>query len=77
MIEYVENSDSSKSPLKSTKSCTNDTVGMASDEALDIEVIEYSDEDPLQKMSIDPKDSTEPTDIEENLKNIIPQLITL
>lgn len=34
-------------------------------------------EDKLQKESIDHKDSTELTDIEENLKNLIPQLITL
>ena len=77
VIEYVGNSDSSKSSLKSTKSCTNDTVGMVSDEVLDIGVIEYSNEVPIQKESIYLQDSTELTDIEENLKNIIPQLITL
>ena len=71
------NSDSSKSSLKSTKSCTHDTVGMVSDEVLDIGVIEYSNEVPIQKESIYLQDSTELTDIEENLKNIIPQLITL
>ena len=77
VIEYVGISDSSKSPLKSNESCTNDTVGMVSDEVLDIGVIEYSNEVPLQKESIYLQDSTELTDIEENLKNIIPQLITL
>ena len=77
VIEYVGISDSSKSPLKSNESCINDTVGMVSDEVLDIGVIEYSNEVPLQKESIYLQDSTELTDIEENLKNIIPQLITL
>ena len=82
-IEVIEDSktstDTKDSMEKSNskKSSMNDKLTPVTDEALDIEVIDYTIEDPLQKEDIVSKSSTELTDIEENLMDSFPQLITL
>ena len=82
-IEVIEDSktstDTKDSMEKSNskKSSMNDKLTSVTDETLDIEVIDYTIEDPLQKEDIVSKSSTELTDIEENLMDSFPQLITL
>ena len=79
-IEVIEDSKTSTDTMEksnSKKSSMNDKLTPVTDEALDIEVIDYTIEDPLQKEDIDSKSCTELTDIEENLMDSFPQLITL
>ena len=79
-IEVIEDSKTSTDTMEksnSKKSSMNDKLTPVTDEALDIEVIDYTIEDPLQKEDIVSKSSTELTDIEENLMDSFPQLITL